>query len=105
MADLKQATALACVEDLKPGTSACFTLDNGEELVIYNVDGEFYAIENSCPHRGAPLSEGSLCGNVVECALHGWQFDVRTGECLTVDEKIRTYGLVFEDGLVKADIK
>jgi len=58
---------------------------------VYNVGGEFYAIDNFCPHRGARLTEGVLCGYIVECGLHGWQFDVRTGECLTVPEKIKTY--------------
>ena len=71
----------------------CISLElpDGNELAVYNVDGEFYATENFCPHRGARLTEGILCGHIVECGLHGWQFDVRTGECLTVRERIRTY--------------
>jgi nitrite reductase/ring-hydroxylating ferredoxin subunit len=66
-------------------------LPDGNEVAVYNVGGEFYATDNFCPHRGARLTEGVLCGYIVECGLHGWQFDVRTGECLTVPEKIKTY--------------
>ena len=82
-----------------------FELPNGDELAIYNIDGEYYAIENSCPHKGAPLAEGNLCGHVVECGLHGWQFDVRTGECLTVKERIRAYRLRVEDGMLKIEVE
>ena len=81
-----------------------FELPNGDELAIYNIDSEFYAIENSCPHKGAPLAEGTVCGHLVECGWHGWQFDVRTGECLTVRERIKTYRLSVEDGLLKIEV-
>lgn len=89
------------IDDLRPGVCLRFELPDGDELAVYNVDGEFYATENFCPHKGAPLSEGTLCGHVIECGLHGWQFDVRSGECLTVRERIRTYSVLVEEGLVK----
>ena len=91
-------------DQILTGTGASVDLPTGDQLAIFNVNGEYYAIENSCPHRGAPLSEGQLCGHVVECALHGWQFDVRTGECLTVPDQIRTYKVKIEDGLLKIEI-
>jgi len=50
------------------------------EVAIFNVDGCFYAIENSCPHQGGPLAEGWLEGSMVTCPWHGWCFDVRTGK-------------------------
>ena len=90
--------------DLQPGTSISLELPDGTELAVYNVDGEFYATENFCPHRGARLTEGILCGHIIECGLHGWQFDVRTGECLTVRERIRTYKIIVEDDLIKINI-
>ena len=71
---------------------------------MYNVDGEFYATENFCPHKGAPLHEGTLCGHIVECGWHGWQFDVRSGECLTVRDRIRTYTVFVEYDLVKIEL-
>ena len=92
---------VGAVHDIPPGASVRVELSDGEELVVYNVDGEFYATENFCPHKGALLSEGVFCGHIVECGWHGWQFDVRSGECLTVNEKLRTYDVVVEDGFVK----
>ena len=87
--------------DLPPGACASFELPDGNELALYNVGGEYYATENFCPHKGAPLSEGLLCGHVVECGWHGWQFDVRSGECLTVPDRLKTYEVLVADGLVK----
>ena len=89
------------VEDLPNGSSKTIELPDGRELALYNVDGEFFATGNFCPHKGAPLAGGILCEHVIECDWHGWQFDVRTGECLTVPEKVLTYEVVVEEGLVK----
>ena len=89
--------------DISAGECARMELPNGDEVAVFNVGGEYYAIENFCPHKGAPLSDGVLCGHVVECSLHGWQFDVRTGECLTVPERIKTYKVTNEDGVLKVE--
>ena len=91
-------------DDLRPGACIRLALPDGNEVAVFNVDGEYYAIDNFCPHKGAALSEGGLCGHVVECGWHGWQFDVRSGECLTVPERIRTYSVRVEEGLVKVEI-
>jgi len=99
-----QKLIVGAIGDLQSGACARVVLPDGGEIAVYNVGGEFYAIENSCPHRGAPLSEGGLCGHVIECGLHGWQFDVRTGECLTVPETVKTYPLQIEGGVVKIEI-
>jgi nitrite reductase/ring-hydroxylating ferredoxin subunit len=101
----RQTFTIEGIEELKPGTSARITLHNGDELAIYNVNGEYYATDNSCPHRGAPLSEGIICEHIVECSLHGWQFDVRTGECLTVSDRIKTYKVRKESGAVTIEIE
>ena len=102
--DTRQNFIVGRIEDLRPGDSVRFELPDGNELAVYNVGGEFYATENSCPHRGAPLSEGVLCGHIVECWLHGWQFDVRSGECLTVPDRIKTYEVRVEDGLITVEL-
>ena len=52
---------------------------NGTPLAVFNVDGTFYAVHNTCLHRGGPLGEGSLDGNIVTCPWHGWRYDVTTG--------------------------
>ena len=97
----RQLLALGRVEDFPLGSCKTVELPEGLELGIYNVDGEYHAINNFCPHKGAPLADGVLCGHVIECGLHGWQFDVRTGECLTVTEQVERYEVVVEDGVVK----
>jgi nitrite reductase/ring-hydroxylating ferredoxin subunit len=88
-------------EDLPQGSARTIALPDGRELALYNVDGEFYASENFCPHKGAPLANGLLCEYVIECDWHGWQFDVRTGACLTVPETIATYEVRIEEGWIK----
>jgi nitrite reductase/ring-hydroxylating ferredoxin subunit len=92
------------VENLPAGRCATIELPNGDELALYNVSGEFYATENCCPHKGAPLAEGSLCGHIIECGWHGWQFDVRSGECLTAGDRLETYGVIIEDGVIKIEV-
>jgi len=92
-------------EDLPEGAGAIIELDTGAELALFNVAGCLYAIENFCPHRGASLADGELCDHTVACALHGWQFDVRTGACLTEAESdIETYEVLIENGDIKIKV-
>jgi len=98
--ETRQTVEAGRVADLPAGSCKTIDLPEGRELALYNVNGEFYATENFCPHKGAPLSAGTLCEYSIECDWHGWQFDVRTGECLTVTERIKTYEVVVEDGLI-----
>ena len=103
-ASLTRTIVVGRLEDLPVGSRKTVELPDEREIALYNIDGEFYATENWCPHKGAPLSEGILCGRVIECDWHGWQFDLRSGECLTVPERLQTYEVVLEDGLVKIRI-
>jgi nitrite reductase/ring-hydroxylating ferredoxin subunit len=68
------AAASAC----PPGASI-ERLVGGRMVAIANVDGTFHAIDGLCPHQGGPLGTGHLCGTVLTCPWHGWQFDVVTG--------------------------
>jgi len=52
----------------------------GTTIAVANVGGQFHAINNTCLHRGGPLGQGSLQGNVVTCPWHGWTFDVTSGK-------------------------
>ncbi len=72
---------IAKTGDLVPGSGKVVKVE-GETIALFNVDGTYYAIGNTCPHRGGPLGEGSLEGNTVTCPWHGAQFDVKTGEVL-----------------------
>ncbi len=68
----------ASAADLKPGENKTVMV-NGEEVGLFNVEGQFFAISNQCAHRGGPLGEGYLEGDVVTCPWHGWKFNVKTG--------------------------
>jgi nitrite reductase/ring-hydroxylating ferredoxin subunit len=82
---------VADVAEVAPGTGRV-RLIQGRQIALFHVNGQFCAIENSCPHRGGPLGEGTLAGTVVTCPLHGRQFDVTTGECLgRLGEKIACF--------------
>jgi nitrite reductase/ring-hydroxylating ferredoxin subunit len=65
--------------DCPPG-SARELLVEGRIVALYNVDGQFYALDGVCPHQGGPLGKGCLAGRVVTCPWHGWQFDVGSGQ-------------------------
>ncbi len=65
--------------DVPPGTARTVEV-RGIRIALFNVDGTFYAVDNTCPHAGGPLGEGKLNGGIVECPWHGWRFDVRTGQ-------------------------
>jgi nitrite reductase/ring-hydroxylating ferredoxin subunit len=55
----------------------------GQRIAIFNVGGKYCAIEDTCPHRGGPLSEGMLAEDAVICPWHGSRFNVKTGVVLT----------------------
>ncbi len=58
------------------------------KVAVFNVDGKFYAIKDACPHAEYPLEKGTLCGEVVACSSHNWQFNVRTGACVRGDTDV-----------------
>jgi ferredoxin-NADP reductase len=67
--------------DPAPGQVRAVTA-NGVQIALCNVDGVYYAIDDTCPHRSASLAEGDLIGKEITCPLHGAIFDVTTGEVL-----------------------
>jgi nitrite reductase/ring-hydroxylating ferredoxin subunit len=67
--------------DLAPGQGRKVEA-GGKKIALFNVDGTYYAIDDTCTHRGGPLSEGELSGNEVTCPWHGAIFDVTTGKVL-----------------------
>lgn len=69
------------VNEMPAGTARAFQAD-GKAIALFNVDGKFCAIDNTCTHRGGPLAEGAVEGDVVTCPWHGAQFKVTSGEVL-----------------------
>jgi nitrite reductase/ring-hydroxylating ferredoxin subunit len=70
---------VASRKDLDPGKGMAVQVGQ-ERVALFNVDGAFYAIGDTCTHRGGPLSDGTLDGTLVTCPWHGAEFDVCTGK-------------------------
>ena len=68
-------------QDLGRGTSICVEV-GGYKIALFNVEGTYYAIGDTCTHRGGPLSEGEVSSATVTCPWHGAEFDLRTGDVL-----------------------
>ena len=73
-------TKVAQASDILPGTGKVVQA-GGKSIAVFNCDGTFYAIDNTCKHRGGPLGEGSLSGTTVTCPWHGWEYNVASGAC------------------------
>jgi 3-phenylpropionate/trans-cinnamate dioxygenase ferredoxin subunit len=74
---------IASASDIAPGTTRRVVVE-GQEILICNVDGNFFAIEDVCTHDGGPLDQGDLEDACIVCPRHGATFDVRTGAALTL---------------------
>jgi nitrite reductase/ring-hydroxylating ferredoxin subunit len=79
----------------------------GVDIGLYLVDECVYAMEDTCPHAGFPLSEGELEGCVITCDAHGWPFDVRTGfDPENADGfPIPCFAVFIEEGMVHVDLE
>lgn len=95
---MPQRLTLASTADIPPGSGKAFEVA-GRKIALFNVGGQFHAIDDVCTHDGASLAEGSLEGTTITCPWHSAEFDVTTGEvlCLPATENVRRYP-VFENG-------
>ena len=116
------AVDIGAVDDFDPGTPYRVTVGS-RHIVVVRRDGQFYALRDTCPHQGAPLSDGRVSGTALErevgsplrygrdgeilrCPWHGWQFDIKTG-CSLVDpatSRVRTYSIHVAHGRVVVDV-
>lgn len=76
---MSQFIPVAKIADVAPGTGKTVVV-NDREIALFNVDGRFYAIDNTCPHQGGPLSEGWIEGDQVTCPWHAWTFKMADGK-------------------------
>jgi len=82
---------VAYADEIRPGECKVVSVD-GRFVALFNIDGAFYATSNACPHKGGPLGDGQLFGNLVKCPWHEWKFNVATGECVGAPEvKLERY--------------
>ncbi|GGX08237.1 bifunctional 3-phenylpropionate/cinnamic acid dioxygenase ferredoxin subunit [Streptomyces lomondensis] len=89
------------LEDLPKGESV--RVETTPPVAVFHTDdGDLYAIDDTCTHQDASLSEGWLEGSLVECPLHAASFDLRTGmpTCLPARRPVRTHRVTVDDGLI-----
>ncbi|GAA2326068.1 bifunctional 3-phenylpropionate/cinnamic acid dioxygenase ferredoxin subunit [Streptomyces caniferus] len=86
--------------DLPPGESV--RIDTAPPIAVFHTDGQLYAIDDTCTHQDASLSDGWLEGCLVECPLHAAAFDLRTGTatCLPARRAVRTHPVTVQDGMI-----
>jgi nitrite reductase/ring-hydroxylating ferredoxin subunit len=95
---------IAALRDFPAGTRRLVDV-RGRAIVVFNVNGEFFALANRCPHQGGSLVQGRLVGlieasepgcyrysrrgEIIRCPWHGWEFDLRTGKSWCEPERVR----------------
>jgi nitrite reductase (NADH) small subunit len=77
----------------------------GREIAIFRRGHEVFALDNVCPHRGAPIADGELRGDVVYCPVHAWPFHVGTGRCTEFrDATVDTFRVTVEGGEIHLEL-
>lgn len=89
------------IEQIPVRGARCVNTPAGKIAVFRTAENQVYAVENRCPHKGGPLSEGIVHGGSVTCPLHNWVFDLATGEAQGADEgQVRTFAVNVIDGRI-----
>jgi nitrite reductase (NADH) small subunit len=71
---------------------------NGENIAVFRTRaGPIYAVQAACPHKGGPLADGLVGGTTLICPLHGWKFDLSTGQALFGDCGVKTFPVRIDD--------
>lgn len=96
---------VAHIDELLPGQRIITEIE-GYFLAVFNIDDEFFCIEDVCTHDGGPVAEGELDGYAIECPRHGARFDIRTGKVLSFPAvvPVPTFPVKLEDGEIYVDI-
>ena len=108
------------VDEIPPGERKIVEVA-GRSIGIFNVNGEFFALRNSCPHQGGELCRGTItgfvsatgpgeyryerAGEILRCPWHGWEFDIRTGQSWfdPTRVRVRRYDVTVEPGVAPGD--
>ena len=92
--------SVCTLDELPPG--AAVRVEADVPVAVFNVDGELYAVDDTCTHQDASLADGWVEGCWVECPLHASTFDLRTGKPSGPPAKtpVRTHGVEVRDGMV-----
>ena len=99
-----QLIKVAETNEVPPGTAKAVDLE-GRPVALFNIDGTYYAIGDTCTHRGGPLSGGMVEGTTVTCPLHGATYDVTTGNVLgpPASEGVAHYNVQVDGSDIKVE--
>ena len=87
---------LGPIDKIPPGEGRVYSVD-GENVAVFRTrSGALYATQAACPHRGGPLADGLLGGTTLICPLHGWKFDLKTGQALFGDCGLKTFHVTLD---------
>jgi nitrite reductase/ring-hydroxylating ferredoxin subunit len=91
--------------EIAPGTAKQVTVA-GKTIAVFNLNGTFYAMDDACTHRGGPLSEGSIEGDLVTCPWHGANFNIKTGqvESPPAHRGVDTYRVVIQGSAIHLEL-
>ncbi len=78
----------------------------GNSIALFNLRGDYYAIDDICPHEGGPLHEGPIDGDEVECPWHDSRFNIKTGKCTQApaEEDVHSYNVRVEGDNIEIEI-
>ncbi|MFD1913929.1 nitrite reductase small subunit NirD [Halodurantibacterium flavum] len=95
---------IGALEDIPAQGARLVKTAQGCVAVFRTADDRIFALDDRCPHKGGPLSEGIVHGDRVTCPLHNWVFDLNTGQAQGADEgAVRTHALRLENGRILMD--
>ena len=93
---------VAKTNEIKPNQIKQVSID-GKDIVVINIDGNYFAINDTCTHAGGRLSEGKVEGSIITCDWHGAQFDCKSGKLVKFPAKINdleSYNVVIESDTI-----
>jgi len=97
---------VSALDELPAGERLYLELDD-RPIIIFNVNGELFAIDDECTHDNGPLGEGELVNYQIICPRHGARFDIRTGQAVALPavRDVRCYPVRVKDGMIEIGVK
>lgn len=95
---------LGKVDEIPEGSGAAFDVGD-KRVAVFRHEGQWFALDETCPHRGGPLHEGPVKDGIVYCPWHQWQFELTSG-CSPLNplSKVATYAVHVEDDVLFVEI-
>ena len=113
LAKSQQVTPLeiGSIDDIPPGQGRCFTVKERSVAVFRTRNGRVFALDNACPHRQGPLSEGVIGIDFVSrteavmCPFHSYKFSLRDGRGVDTELRVRSYAVKLRNGRILIALK